>query len=143
MIIYAPRLCRSFGADLNYFCAVSRFNPGGLFSPCATLRSDCPHVAFSKLKSQAAQGRLALCRPISGLQESAIVDGVERYAHASGQVFFCKRAAWQVASTMGFVLNNKSGSFLGLSQEEEDALHEVTCLVLISDAFLRSRAALV
>ena len=89
---------------------------------------DCPHVPFDKLKSQAAQGRLALCRPISGLQESAIVDGVERYAHSSGDIFFCRRAAWQVASTMGFVLNKNTGSFMGLTQEEESALHEAACL---------------
>ena len=46
------------------------------------------------------------------------------YAHASGEVFFQRRAAWQVASTMGFVLNKNSGSFMGLTQEEECALHE-------------------
>ena len=77
------------------------------------------------MTSHAAQGRLALCKPTSGLQESAIIDGVEQYAHASGEVFFQRRAAWQVASTMGFVLNKNTGSFMGLSQEEESALHEV------------------
>ncbi len=143
MKICALLLCRSCGANLNYVCVVSRFNPGGVCSPCATPRQVCPHVAFDKLKSHAAQGRLALCRPISGLHESAIVDGVERYAHASGQMFFCRRVAWQVASTMGFVLNKNTGSFSGLSQEEEDALHEVTCLVLMIVAFLRSHVALV
>ena len=52
------------------------------------------------------------------------MDGVERYAHASGEIFFCRRAAWQVASTMGFVLNKNTVSFMGLTQDEESALHE-------------------
>ena len=130
-------------AQILIIYAVSRFNPCDVCSACVAPRSDCPHVAFGKLKSQDAQGRLALCRPISGLQQSAIVDGVERYAHASGQIFFCRRAAWQVASTMGFVLNRNAGNFLGLSQEEEDALHEVTCLVLLTVAILRFHFALV
>jgi len=34
-------------------------------------------------------------------------------------------SAWQVASTMGFMLNKNTGSSMGLSQEEERALHEV------------------
>ena len=97
-------------------------------------RQDCPHVPFDELKSQAAQGRLALCRPISGLQESSIVDGVETYAHASGEIFFCRRAAWQVASTMGFVLNKNTGSFMGLTQAEEGALHEVSRLFFPLDS---------
>ena len=121
--------------------------------PISQLWQNAPHVAFDKLKSPQAQGRLALCRPISGMQESSIVDGLEkyptiawtlvsanlyalnvcvltgvrssyrnsvsvRYAHISGDVFFSRRAAWQVASTMGFVLNKNTGSFLGLTQEE-------------------------
>ena len=49
-----------------------------------------------------------------------------RYAHISGDVFFSRRAAWQVASTMGFVLNKNTGSFLGLTQE--DACFLLTCL---------------
>ena len=48
------------------------------------------------------------------------------YAHASGDVFFRRRAAWQVASTMGFLVGKNSGSFMqGLSQEELSALHEI------------------
>ncbi len=127
--------------------------------PVPQLWQNAPHIAFHELKSPAAQGRLALCRPISGLQESAVVDGLEKYAHISGDVFFSRRAetmaaghwwrsvlatrfhnvvfdnrpvvtmrrpsAWQVASTMGFVLNKNTGSFMGLTQEEERALHEV------------------
>ena len=78
--------------------------------PVPQLWQDAPHVAFHELKSPAAQGRLALCRPISGLQESTVVDGLEKYAHITGDVFFCRRAAWQVASTMGFVLNKNTGA---------------------------------
>ena len=33
------------------------------------LWQDCPHVAFSELKSEEAQARLSVCKPISGLQE--------------------------------------------------------------------------
>ena len=49
-------------------------------------------------------------------------------AHTSGEIFFGRRAAWQVASTMGFVLNKNTGSFMGLTQAEESALHEVSRL---------------
>ena len=57
------------------------------------------------------------------------------YAHASGEVFFQRRAAWQVASTMGFVLNKNSGSFMGLTQEEECALHEVPHLAIFEISY--------
>ena len=92
--------------------------------PVPQLWQDAPHVAFHELVSPDAQGRLALCRPISGLQPSNTINGVEQYAHMSGdvpyslalghvlgrdvrrlaaQVFFSRRAACQVASTMAFV----------------------------------------
>ena len=54
--------------------------------PVPQLWQDAPHVPFHELKSSAAQGRLALVRPISGLQESTVIDGVEKYAHMSGDV---------------------------------------------------------
>ena len=57
----------------------------GVFSvenlcPCPIPQSwqNPPHIAFHELKSPQAQGRLALCRPISGMQESSIVDGLEK-----------------------------------------------------------------
>jgi len=50
------------------------------------LWQDCPYVAFSELKSEEAQARLSVCKPISGLQESCRVGGVERYAHNAGDV---------------------------------------------------------
>ena len=91
--------------------------------PIPQLWNNAPHVPFDKLKSPAAQQRLALCRPISGIEESTIVGGLEKYAHSSGDVSFCKRAPWQIASTMGFVLNKNTGSFMGLTEEE--LLHNV------------------
>ena len=91
--------------------------------PIPQLWNNAPHVPFDKLKSPAAQQRLALCRPISGIEESTIVGGLEKYAHSSGDVSFCKRAPWQIASTMGFVLNKSTGSFMGLTEEER--LHDV------------------
>ena len=47
--------------------------------PVSQLWQDCPYVPFDKLTSQAAQERLGLCRPLSGLQESGNINGVERY----------------------------------------------------------------
>ena len=46
--------------------------------PIPQLWQNAPHVAFHELKSPQAQGRLALCRPISGMQESSTVDGLEK-----------------------------------------------------------------
>ena len=46
--------------------------------PIPQLWQNAPHIAFHELKSPQAQGRLALCRPISGMQESSIVDGLEK-----------------------------------------------------------------
>jgi hypothetical protein len=89
--------------------------------PVPQLWNNAPHVSFDKLKSPAAQGRLALCRPISGIEESTFVGGLEKYAHSSGDVSFSKRAPCQIASTMAFVLNKNTGSFMGLT--EKDKLH--------------------
>ena len=47
---------------------------------------DCPYVPFAELKSEEAQARLSVCKPISGLQEKSLIGGVERYAHNSGEV---------------------------------------------------------
>ena len=49
-----------------------------------------PWVPFGKLQTQEAQARLSMCRPVSGMQssENALVEGVERYAHNVGEVFF-------------------------------------------------------
>lgn len=54
--------------------------------PRPQLWQDAPHVAFDELKSADSQGRLALCRPISSLQQSTTINGLERYAHISGDV---------------------------------------------------------
>ena len=54
--------------------------------PIHVLWQDCPYVAFSALQSDEAQARLSVCKPISGLQESCRVGGVERYAHNIGDV---------------------------------------------------------
>ena len=63
------------------------FSSGNLVPlPIHVLWADCPYVAFSELKSEEAQARLSVCKPISGLQESCRVGGVERYAHNAGDV---------------------------------------------------------
>jgi len=58
------------------------------------------------------------------LQENSF-DGVERYAHMTGNVFYRKRAVWQLASTMGWVVSKNTGSFIKLRPTELDALHEI------------------
>ena len=50
-----------------------------------------------------------------------------RYAHNTGEVNFRRRAPLQLASTLGFILNKRSGEFMGLTPEEKRALHE--CLI--------------
>ena len=94
--------------------------------PAPRLWNNAPHVPFDQLHSPAAQGRLALVRPISGMEEGTLINGVEKYAHNFGDVHFCKRAPWQIASTMAFVLNKNSGSFLGLKREDPyDTQHQI------------------
>jgi len=93
--------------------------------PIHELFQDCPYVPFDKLVSEDSQARLSVCKPISGLQESTTVGGVERFAHNAGDVFFRTRSPMQLASTLGFVLDKQSGQFLGLRPEELDALHEI------------------
>ena len=63
----------------------------GLFSrdnlapkPVPQLWQDCPHVPFADLKSDESQARLAVTRPISGLEEASVAEGVPRYAHNTG-----------------------------------------------------------
>ncbi len=82
-------------------------------------------VPFDKLVSPDAQARLSMVRPISSLHEAGeFGDGLIKYAHNTGTVFFAKRAPLQVASTLGFVLNKHDGSALQLTSAELDALHE-------------------
>ena len=72
-----------------------------------------------------AQARLSMVRPISSLHEAGeFGDGLVKYAHNTGTVFFAKRAPLQVAATLGFVLNKTDGAFLQLTSAELDALHE-------------------
>ena len=40
------------------------------------------------------------------------------------EVKFRRRGPMQLASTLGFILNKRSGKFLGLTPEEQAALHE-------------------
>ena len=88
------------------------------------LWQNCPHVPFSKLESDDAQSRLSRCRPVSGFKPPHTEDGVVRYSHNTGEVNFRRRAPLQLASTLGFILNNRSGKFLGLTPDEQSALHE-------------------
>ena len=81
-------------------------------------------MPFHKLTSPDSQARLSVCRPISGLQENSF-DGMERYAHMTGSVFYRKRAIWQLASTMGWVVSKNTGGFIKLRPTEMEALHEI------------------
>ena len=92
--------------------------------PIPQLWQDCPHVPFDKLVNDDAQARLSRCRPISGIRDAHTQDGVVRYAHNTGEVNFRRRAPLQLASTLGFILNKRSGKFMGLTPEEKKALHE-------------------
>lgn len=64
------------------------------------------------------------CRPINGFTPAHIEDGRIRYAHNTGEVNFRRRHPLQLASTLGFILNKRSGYFPGLAPEEKEALHE-------------------
>jgi hypothetical protein len=100
-------------------------------TPISQLWQDCPFVPFHKLKSNEAQSRLSVCRPVSSLEEASVTDGVPRYAHHTGDVVFRRRQPLQLASTLAFVLGKKDGRFLRCSQEEADAVHE--CLTWARD----------
>ena len=98
--------------------------------PDHRLWQDCPHVPFDALKSDEAQARLSVCRPLSGLQEAQGVDGRMHYAHNHGEVNYRRRAPRQLASTLGFILNKNDGKFMKVGQrklvsdEELAAVHE-------------------
>ena len=104
--------------------------------PISQLFQDIPWVPFDALRSDEAQARLSRTRPISGLQTARIEDGINVYSHNVGEVNFRRRAPLQLASTMGFVLNNRNGKFLGISDDERAALHE--CLTWLRPA-IRAR----
>ena len=92
--------------------------------PISQLWQDCPHVPFAELKSEEAQARLSVCRPATAFTEASFKDGTPRYAHISGSQEFQRRATWQLASTMGFVVGKNRGLFLSVSEKEKMAVHE-------------------
>ena len=92
--------------------------------PDPSLWQDAPHVPFHKLVSDESQARLSACRPISGLQEAGVIGGVPTYAHNTGEVNMRRRAPLQVASTLGFVLNQRGGAFMNITPSETEAVHE-------------------
>ena len=108
----------------------SKTNDGGFCKdnlvpePIPQLWQDCPYVPFDALKSDDAMSRLSRCRPVSGFRPSHCEDGIIRFAHNTGEVNFRRRGPMQLASTLGFILNKRSGKFLGLTPEEQAALHE-------------------
>ena len=55
---------------------------------------DCPYVPFAELINEESQARLSVCKPISGLQETTRVGGVERYAHQAGEAFGRRPVCW-------------------------------------------------
>ena len=56
--------------------------------PTHRLWQDAPHVPFHMLKSVEAQSRLSVCRPHCALEEAGCADGVPRYAHIQGDVYY-------------------------------------------------------
>ena len=95
--------------------------------PNPILMQDVPWVPFHLLRTEDAQARLSVCRPLSGLQEAQVVGGVPTYAHNTGEVNFCRRNPLQVAATFACVLNKRDGQFMGLSPGELEAWHECLC----------------
>jgi len=118
-------------------------------TPLSALWQDAPHVPFDKLKSDEAQARLCVVRPISGpshmhieplsrppsqqvglpcicagLEQASAADAAPRYAHCTGDVVWRRRAPLQLASTLGFVLGRRSGKHMHLTPEETSAVHE-------------------
>jgi len=93
--------------------------------PNPDMWQDAPHLPFDELKSSEAQNRLSACRPISGMREAGVVGGVPTYAHNTGEVNMRRRATLQVASTLGFVLNERGGKFMGITAAETEAVHEI------------------
>ena len=69
-----------------------------------------PYVPFAELKSDDAQSRLSRCRPVSGFRPSHVEDNKIMFAHNTGEVNFRRRQPLQLASTLGFVLNQRSGT---------------------------------
>ena len=76
-------------------------------------------MPFDQLKTDDAMSRLSRCRPVSGFRPAQCEDGVVRFAHNVGEVNFHRRAPLQLASTLGFILNNRSGKFMGLIEDEK------------------------
>ena len=95
--------------------------------PNPLLMQDVPWVPFDQLRSEDAQARLSVCRPLSGLQEAQVVGGVPTYAHNTGEVNFRRRNPLQVAATFACVLNRRDGAFMGLGRDELEAWHECLC----------------
>ena len=87
--------------------------------PVPQLWQDVPYVPFDLLQSDDAMARLSRCRPISGFTPAHYEDKVVRYAHNTGEINFRRRAPLQLAATLGFILNSRSGKFLGLTPEEK------------------------
>lgn len=96
-------------------------------TPNQQLWQDVPHIPFTALRSTDSQARLSVCRPHSALEEPNARSGVGRYAHITGDAMYYRRAPQQLNSMLGFVLNQKGGRFMGLTEDETRALHE--CLI--------------
>ena len=113
--------------EMNSRTVPGDFGRDNLVPKCVpTFWQNAPHVPFDRLESEEAQGRLSCARPISGLTPSGWHDGIPTYAHNRGEVQFRRRATWQLASTLGLVLNRRGSAALrkGLKESEVDALHE-------------------
>ena len=62
---------------------------------------------------------------MSAFQPSSVMNGVPRFSHITGDVFFRRRATQTLASMMGFILNKNRGSYMkNLKPHELKALHE-------------------
>ena len=60
--------------------------------PVPNLWQDCPMAPFDQLKSEEAQSGLCACRPVSAFTASTLKEGMPRYSHITGDVFFRRRS---------------------------------------------------
>ena len=64
-------------------CIPGEFSRDNLVpAPNPILMQDVPWVPFDRLKSEDAQARLSVCRPLGSLRESGIIGGVPTYAQS-------------------------------------------------------------
>ena len=89
-----------------------------------SLPLDAPELCIHRLTSEAAKGRLSICKMESALEESGYADNRAYYAHVAGETMFWRRNPWQVARTLAFIVQRDNGDFFKVKSSELQPLHE-------------------